>query len=105
MQFIETPIFTALVERRLSDDEYRSLQLTLVLRPDQGKLIPGSGGLRKLRWRMPGAGKRGGLRLIDYWIPKAEMILMLYLYSKREQGDLTTAQARELGRVAREELE
>ena len=105
MQFIETPIFTALVERRLSDDEYRSLQLALVLRPDQGKLIPGSGGLRKLRWRTPGAGKRGGLRLIYYWIPTAEMILMLYLYSKREQGDLTTAQTRELGRVAREELE
>ena len=51
------------------------------------------------------AGKRGGLRLIYYWIPTAEMILMLYLYSKREQGDLTTAQTRELGRVAREELE
>lgn len=48
MRFVETPVFTRAVLNLLSDDEYRSLQLALVLRPDAGDLIPGSGGLRKL---------------------------------------------------------
>jgi hypothetical protein len=48
MRFVETPVFTRAVLNLLSDDEYRSLQLALMLRPDAGDLIPGSGGLRKL---------------------------------------------------------
>src|SRR5688572_31960841 len=51
-----------------ADETYRALQLALLLRPQQGRIIRGSGGLRKLRWRLPlhGRGKRGGLRLIYY---------------------------------------
>jgi len=49
MLFIETPIFTKLVSNLLPDDDYRKIQLALVLRPEAGKIIPGSGGLRKLR--------------------------------------------------------
>jgi hypothetical protein len=59
MLFIETPIFTKLVIDLISDDEYRKLQLALVLRPEAGKLISGSGGLRKIRWKSGGSGKRG----------------------------------------------
>jgi hypothetical protein len=43
MRFIETAVFTSVLRRHLPDEEYRALQLTLVLRPDQGKLIPRSG--------------------------------------------------------------
>jgi hypothetical protein len=50
MRFIETPVFTSLVHRHLPDEQYRALQLTLVLRPTQGPVIPGGGGIRKLRW-------------------------------------------------------
>ena len=50
MLFIETPIFTKLVVDLIPDDEYRKIQLALVLRPEAGKIIPGSGGLRKIRW-------------------------------------------------------
>jgi len=60
MVFIETPIFTKLVKELLSDEEYRSLQEALLLRPETGDVIPGGGGLRKIRWRMSGKGKRGG---------------------------------------------
>ena len=62
MLFVETPIFTADVENWLSIDEYQALQLALLVRPDAGASVPGSGGLRKFRWRQSGRGKRGGLR-------------------------------------------
>jgi hypothetical protein len=104
MRFVETPVFTSVLRRHLPDEEYRALQLTLVLRPDQGKLIPRSGGLRKLRWKAEGRGKRGGLRIIYYWAVSDDVCFMLYLYAKNEQGDLTAAQTKELARLAREEF-
>jgi len=67
MLIIETPIFTKRVKALLSDEEYRLLQNELVARPDAGKIIPESGGLRKIRWSGSGRGKRGGTRLIYYW--------------------------------------
>jgi hypothetical protein len=64
MVFIESPIFTADVMELLSDDEYAELQEHLTHRPDAGDLITQSGGLRKMRWRVEGSGKRGGVRVI-----------------------------------------
>ena len=57
VRFVETPVFTEDIENELSLDEYRQLQLALLLRPTQGALIRGSGGLRKVRWRRAGGGK------------------------------------------------
>jgi hypothetical protein len=57
--FVETKLFTELVGQYLSDDEYLELQLSLVANPEAGDLVRGSGGLRKLRWRVAGRGKRG----------------------------------------------
>jgi hypothetical protein len=102
--FVETHIFTGLVCRMLSDDEYRKLQITLLLRPEQGPLIPGAGGIRKIRWGAGGGGKRGGLRVIYFWDKANSRCYMLFLYKKNEQGDLTAAQARALSRLVREEL-
>ena len=70
MRFVETPVFTAALRRHLEDTQYRALQLALLLRPEQGPVIPGSGGLRKLRWATAGQGKRSGLRMIYYWAPE-----------------------------------
>ena len=67
MLFIETPIFTKLIQDSLADEEYRGVQHTLLMRPDTGVVIPGSGGLRKMRWKDVGRGKSGGLRIIYYW--------------------------------------
>jgi hypothetical protein len=50
MRFVETPVFTAAIQRLLDDEQYRRLQIALMLRPEQGPIIPGSGGLRKVRW-------------------------------------------------------
>src|SRR6266850_4075740 len=102
MRFVETPIFTAALQKHLDDEQYQRLQIALMLRPVQGAIIQGSGGLRKVRWARPGGGKRGGLRVIYFWAAAERAFYMLYIYAKSEQGDLTAAQARVLGRLVRE---
>ena len=104
MRFVETPIFTELVSKRLDDEEYRALQITLLLRPEQGPVIPGSGGLRKIRWSAEGRGKRGGFRIIYFWDKSSSTVYMLFLYQKNEQGDLSAAQIRTLARLVRKEF-
>lgn len=104
MLFIETPIFTKLVTDLIPDDEYRKIQLALVLRPEAGKKIPGSGGLRKIRWRSSGSGKRGGLRLIYFWDVEEDIIYMLLIYKKSKQEDLTPNQLKILRNLVKELL-
>jgi mRNA-degrading endonuclease RelE of RelBE toxin-antitoxin system len=104
VKFIETPIFTQELKGLLSDDEYRALQLALLFRPTQGAVIPGGGGLRKMRWRLAGKGKRGGVRLIYYWDKPGATIYMLFIYPKSERDDLTASQLRILSKLVREEL-
>jgi len=104
MRFAETPIFTREISAFLKDEEYRSLQLALLFRPQQGDLIPGSGGLRKLRWGVHGKGKRGGCRVIYYWDKAQDTIYMLFVYAKSKQEDLTPAQIKELSKLVREEF-
>lgn len=104
MRFVETPIFTKVVRRLLADDEYRALQLALALRPEQGAVIRGSGGLRKVRWGLGGRGKSGGIRVIYFWDPPQRLFYMLLAYPKNEQEDLTPDQLRILSRIVREEF-
>jgi len=104
MRFVESAVFTRALLNLLSDDEYSSLQLALMLRPDAGDLIPGSGGLRKLRWSLSGKGKRGGTRLIYYWQRGGEVIYMLFIYAKSRQDDLTREQLRTLSKLVKENL-
>ena len=104
MRFVETSVFTRHVTRLLPDDAYRTLQLVLLLRPEQGLVIRGTGGLRKLRWSQPGTGKRGGLRLVYYWDKPEETIYLLFLYRKSDQEDLSPQQLGILSKLIREEL-
>ncbi len=104
MRFIETAVFTRAVVELFDDEAYRSLQLALLLRPELGKAIRASGGLRKLRWSLPGQGKRGGARVIYYWDEPSETFYMLYAYRKSAQEDLTVAQLKALSRLVREEF-
>ncbi len=78
MVIVETSIFTRRVLELLTDEDYRKLQIALVNRPHAGAVIPGSGGLRKLRWALLGRGKRGGVRIIYYWAVEQQQLLMLF---------------------------
>ena len=103
MVIIELPAFTRRVTELLSDDEFADLQSALVRRPDAGAVIRGSGGLRKLRWSVQGKGKRGGARVIYYWAVSQEQILLLLIYLKSEQEDLSPDQVRFLRQIVQDE--
>ena len=92
VEFIETSVFTRRIAELMPDDHYRELQVALLLNPEAGAVIPGTGGLRKVRWALPGQGKRGGVRIIYYWYTQGDHIYMLFVYAKNEQGDLTASQ-------------
>jgi hypothetical protein len=104
MRFVETPIFTKVISALLDDESYRNLQSALMRRPEQGATIGGANGARKTRWARPGAGKRGGIRVIYYWAARETAFYMLYAYAKSEQGDLTPKQARIVAELIRGEF-
>ena len=80
--FVETKLFTKLVQEYLSDDEYAALQQSIIVNPEAGDVIPGSGGVRKLRWGVEGRGKRGGLRVIYFLRMRNDEVWMITLYGK-----------------------
>ena len=104
MIFVETPIFTKEILTLLSDEDYRAIQLALLFRPESGEIIQRTGGLRKLRWKLPHAGKRGGLRVIYYWDKPSEVVYMLWVYRKSRQEDLTPRQCKLLSQLVKEYL-
>jgi mRNA-degrading endonuclease RelE of RelBE toxin-antitoxin system len=104
MLIVETPVFTKRVQETLTDDEYRELQHFIAAHPEAGSVIPGSRGLRKLRWRMSGKGKRGGTRVIYFWIKPKRTILMLFVFKKNERTDLNKDQLKMLSLIAEKEL-
>jgi hypothetical protein len=76
--------------------------------PGVGQLIPGSGGIRKLRWSRPGMGKRGGVRVIYYLFDDRGLVSLLTVYAKSEQDDLSKQEVKALAAVVeqiRRELE
>jgi hypothetical protein len=106
VELIEAPLFSQLVGRYLADDEYRRLQLYLALDPDAGDVMPGTGGCRKMRWadRRRGKGKRGGLRVIYYYVVQDVQIWLLTLYDKDEVVDLSARERRLLKAAIDEEM-
>jgi len=88
MKFIETTIFTKLLPKYLTDDEFRVFQWYLLLNPEAGDLVSGSGGVRKVRWAPEGKGKRGGIRIMYYWKKSDNELWLLTLYSKNEKATI-----------------
>jgi len=86
--FIEAAVFERLCALYLDDDEYAELQQFMMETPEAGQVVPGSGGVRKLRWKRKGMGKRGGLRVIYYVRYQPNEIWMLTLYAKAKQENV-----------------
>jgi mRNA-degrading endonuclease RelE of RelBE toxin-antitoxin system len=99
MEFIEAPAFSKYVYDYLSEDEYLGLQSFLLQYPESGKVVPGSGGIRKVRWAISGKGKSGGVRVIYYFKKKDDEIWLLTIYSKSERA---TIPAHILRQIAKE---
>jgi hypothetical protein len=106
VEFIEAPFFTEVLPSYLDADDYRELQLHLARDPEAGDVIPGSGGFRKLRWpdRRRRKGKRGGPRIIYYYLASDTQVWLITVYDKDEAADLTSAERRALKRAIDEEL-
>lgn len=94
MVFIETPLFESRAAKLLDEDALAALQTLLMLRPDAGDMIPGSGGVRKVRVPAKGKGKSGGARIIYYWVQADGKIFLLFAYAKNERVNLTGKEAK-----------
>ncbi len=106
MVFFETPLFTRLLPNYLNDESYRGLQTALLENPELGNMMPGTGGFRKVRWEdaRRGKGKRGGLRVIYYYLTADHQIWFFTLYDKDEATDLTSGEKKVLKQTIQAEL-
>ncbi|ADE13444.1 conserved hypothetical protein [Nitrosococcus halophilus Nc 4] len=86
--FVESSAFERVCSVYLNDDEYAELQQYMIRNPEAGQVVPGSGGVRKLRWTRQGMGKRGGLRVIYFVRYKPNEFWMLTAYSKAKHDNV-----------------
>ena len=94
--FVESIIFEKLRFNYLSEEEFSDLQLVLLTNPKSGSVIQRTGGLRKIRVKAKGKGKRSGIRVIYYFLDQKDRFYLLTLYSKNEVTDLTASQKNKL---------
>ena len=99
--FIESPIFERYRSEYLTDEEYQAFQNELLNRPKSGDVIKGSGGIRKVRYSQKnrGKGKRGGIRVIYYWLDSHNRFYLITLYSKGEIADLSPNETKSLKKL------
>jgi hypothetical protein len=97
--FVELNPFAAVRDKYLSDDEFVALQLYLMEHPEDGDVIPHSGGCRKLRWAVRGRGKRGGVRVIYFLRLDPGQIVLVTMYAKNVQENIDPKQLRRLKEV------
>ena len=104
--FVELPAFERNRHRYLDDEAFRELQTALMVDPEAGDVIEGTGGLRKLRFsdKRRGKGKRGGLRIVYYWWDQGLQYWLFTLYDKDEASDLTASQRKILKEMIKAEL-
>ncbi|ECJ6667939.1 TPA: type II toxin-antitoxin system RelE/ParE family toxin [Salmonella enterica] len=99
LEFVETSVFTRECKNLLTDDEYKEFQTHLLLDPEAGSIIVGTGGCRKVRWARQGTGKSSGIRAIYYYYNPAGRLYMLLVYPKSEKDSLSAAEKNQLKAV------
>lgn len=96
----ETPLFSRQA-REVWDDSEREAFIDFIARnPDQGDLIPETGGVRKIRWVRPGGGKRGGVRVIYFYHRRDRPLYLLMVYAKARQENLTPDEKQAVRKLA-----
>ena len=99
MTLMEMPEFTERAEDRLPEQYREDLFTHIGENPECGEVIPGTGGVRKVRWALPGKGKRGGVRVIYYYHDQDMPIVLISLFRKNEKADLSQAEKNELRKL------
>ena len=89
LSIVETPEFLSATRKLMTEAERTLLINFLAFNPTSGDLIPGTGGVRKLRWGLEGRGKRGGARVIYFFHDPGMPLFALTAYAKNERADLT----------------
>lgn len=97
---VETSAFVRRAEKLLSPEEHEELLFFLALHPQSGAEIPGTGGVRKVRYAARGKGKSGGVRVVYYFFDEENPLYAIFLFGKNEQADLTPDQKREVASLA-----
>jgi hypothetical protein len=92
----ETAPFQADAKILISEDELSKLIDFLALNPESGEVIPGAGGVRKLRWAMPGRGKRGGARVIYFYADDTMPLYLIAIFAKSAKTDLDAEEKAEM---------
>lgn len=102
--FVESSEFTEWLSSFLTDDTFAEFQQLLMQNPDMGTVMPGCGGIRKVRVRdsSRGKGKRSGARIIYLYVPTTKKFYLLDIYGKDEQEDLSPEQRSALAGLAAE---
>ena len=86
---VETSEFLCATRKLMTDDERALLVDYLAYNPTSGDLVPGTGGVRKLRWGLEGRGKRGGARVVYFHHDAGMPLFALTAYAKNERADLS----------------
>jgi hypothetical protein len=92
LEFIYTDEFLDSADGLLGDAEFSALEAELLTAPTTGRIIPGTGGVRKMRFALPGRGKSGGARVLYVYSPHDQRIFFLLTYSKNVRDTLTQAE-------------
>lgn len=96
---VETEEFLAATRKLMSDEERNELVNDLAYHPAAGVVIPGSGGVRKLRWGLEGRGKRGGARVIYFYHDMDMPLYLMTAYAKNERENLSQAEINALRKI------
>lgn len=96
---VETENFLERAVAILTEAERADLVAYLAANPETGRLVPGTGGVRKIRWAISGKGKRGGARVIYYYRNKSIPLFVLDIYTKNEKSDLSEADKKAMRRI------
>ena len=93
---VETPLFSKLWPAYWTEDERGAFAAFMAENPDHGDVVPGSGGVRKVRWSRAGSGKSGGVRVIYFARNEEGELVLLFIYAKAKMDSLKASTLKEL---------